>query len=180
MLVVQVLATLFFSWEFWSDVLGLRRQPLPWEIYDLIQTFASVGLVFGSAAGFLLLRGSEKRIRRLGSQVDAAAGNYQSHLLTLFKDWDLTVSERAVAVYAMKGFSNAEIAELRKTTVSTVKSQMNAIFRKANLDSRQQLIAYLVEELLSGLVVGGDVPAAEPLKEGQPPPGSIPAPVPER
>ncbi|MEO8531546.1 MAG: helix-turn-helix transcriptional regulator, partial [Deltaproteobacteria bacterium] len=59
----------------------------------------------------------------------------------------------AVAVYAMKGFSNGEIAELRKTSIPTVKSQMKAIFRKAGLDNRQQLIAFLVEELLSGVAL---------------------------
>jgi DNA-binding CsgD family transcriptional regulator len=85
--------------------------------------------------------------------MQAATGNYQSHLEKLFKGWDLSGAERAVAVYAMKGFSNAEIADLRQTSVATIKSQMNAIFRKAGLGNRQQLIAYLVEELLSGVAL---------------------------
>ena len=38
----------------------------------------------------------------------------------------------------MKGFSNAEIADLRGTTAATVKSQMNAIYRKSNFTNRQR------------------------------------------
>jgi hypothetical protein len=59
-----------------------------------------------------------------------------------------------VALLAIKGFSNLEIANLRGTTLATIKSQMNAIFRKAGLISRQQLIAYLVEDLLAGVSLG--------------------------
>jgi DNA-binding CsgD family transcriptional regulator len=147
------LATLFFSWELWSDVFGLRTTPIPWELSEFIQTFASIGLILGTGTGLYFLRASELRIDRLGSQMQAATGNYQSHLEKLFKGWDLSGAERAVAVYAMKGFSNAEIADLRQTSVATIKSQMNAIFRKAGLDNRQQLIAYLVEELLSGVAL---------------------------
>ena len=40
--------------------------------------------------------------------------------------------------------------------MSTIKSQMNSIFRKAGFSSRQQLISFLVEELLAGVS-----PAAE-------------------
>ena len=57
----------------------------------------------------------------------------------------LSPSEQAVAVFAMKGFSNGEIAELRGTSASTIKSQMNSVFRKAGFANRQQLISFLVE-----------------------------------
>ena len=53
-------------------------------------------------------------------------------------------------IYAIKGFSNAEIGELRGTSAATVKSQMNAIYRKTGFSNRQQLIAFMVEELLHG------------------------------
>ena len=117
----------------------------------------------GTATAIYALRASARRINRLGSQMEAATGNYQNHLEKLFKQWELSAAERAVAIFAMKGFSNAEIAELRKTSVPTIKSQMNAIFRKAGLENRQQLIAFLVEELLSGVALQPTLPDAEPL-----------------
>ena len=48
-------------------------------------------------------------------------------------------------------FSNAEIADLRNTSLPTVKSQMTAIFRKSGCTSRQQLISYLVDDLVQGV-----------------------------
>ena len=58
-----------------------------------------------------------------------------------------------MTTYVMKGFSNAEVAELRGTTAATVKSQLNSIYRKSGCANRQQLISFLVEDMLSGLVV---------------------------
>ena len=63
----------------------------------------------------------------------------------------LSPSEKAVAVLAIKGFSNLEISNLRGTALATIKSQMNSVFRKAGLTNRQQLIAFLVEDLLAGV-----------------------------
>lgn len=162
---IQILATLFFSWELWSDVLGLRTTPIPWELSEFIQTFASLGLMLGTFTGIYLLAMSSRRIERLDSQMAAATGNYQFHLERLFHDWALSGAERSVAIFAMKGFSNAEIAGLRKTSVATIKSQMNAIFRKAGLENRQQLIAYLVEELLSGVALQPVEPVGQPLPD---------------
>ena len=163
-LLIQGLATGFFSWGLWSGLFGIGIEPGTQPLHTFIQAFSGIGLIVGTATGLYYLRASERRMDRLGSQMEAATGNYQNHLEQLFRDWQLSSSERAVAVFAMKGFSNAEIAELRKTSVPTVKSQMKAIFRKAGLENRQQLIAYLVEELLSGVVLknSDDETPAEP------------------
>jgi hypothetical protein len=65
-------------------------------------------------------------------------------------------------VYAMKGFSNAEIGGFRGTSVSTVKSQMNAIYRKTGFSNRQQLISFLVEEMLAGVADPATLPEPQP------------------
>src|SRR5690606_18610029 len=114
-----------------------------------IQILASVGLIVGVVVSGSFLRQSLHRISRMGRQMDVVSGNFQTHLLALFEAWNFSPSEQAVAVYAMKGFSNNEIALLRGTSTATIKSQMNSIFRKSGLTSRQQLISYLVEELLA-------------------------------
>jgi DNA-binding NarL/FixJ family response regulator len=98
------------------------------------------------------VRSSLKRVEELNRQIDLATGNYKSHLQDLFEAWRLSPSEQEVTIYAMKGFSNAEIAELRSTAATTVKSQMNSVYRKSGLANRQQLITFLVEELLSGIL----------------------------
>jgi DNA-binding CsgD family transcriptional regulator len=160
-LLIQGLATGFFSWGIWSGLFG-RLDPATPPLNVFIQTFAAVGLIVGTATGVYYLRMSERRIGRLDSQIQAATGNYQTHLEDLFRQWSLSTAERAIAILAMKGFSNAEIAGLRKISVPTVKTHMKAVFRKTGLDNRQQLIAFLVEELLSGIAL--QPPEDEPAK----------------
>jgi DNA-binding NarL/FixJ family response regulator len=84
----------------------------------------------------------------MNTQIEVLSGQFHEHVRAHFARWGLSPSEEAVAIFAMKGFSNPEIARLRGTTDATVKSQMNAVYRKAGLASRQQLIAFLVEGLL--------------------------------
>ena len=150
---LQILSAVFFVGDLWTEVLGLRTQPIPWAWQEYIQTFASVGLVIGVVVSGLFLRHSLARLNALNRQIDVASGNFHGHLMQLFVEWELSPSEQSVAICAMKGFSNAEIAELRGTSASTVKSQMNSIYRKCRLGNRQQLISFLVEELLAGVAV---------------------------
>jgi len=63
-------------------------------------------------------------------------------------DWNLSDAEVDVAIFALKGFSNNEIAELRATTVTTVKTQLSAVYQKSGLRSRYQLIAFVTDEML--------------------------------
>lgn len=53
----------------------------------------------------------------------------------------LTPSERAVHALLMAGLGDAEIAELRGTTRSTVTKQVDCVFRKVGVRSRRELIA---------------------------------------
>ncbi|MGR3794694.1 helix-turn-helix transcriptional regulator [Vannielia sp. SX4] len=150
---LQALGALFFVGDLWSEILGLRTAPIPYEWQEVIQLLASVGLIIGLMASGLYLRRSQRRVSELNRQVDVASGNFSQHLQQLFAQWDLSESEQSVAVYAMKGFSNGEIASLRGTSASTVKSQMNAVYRKSGYNSRGQLIACLVEELFEGVAM---------------------------
>ncbi len=150
---VQCFSTIFFVGELWSEILGLRTTAIPWVWQEYIQILASVGLTIGLFTSILFLRHNQRRMNSLNQQIDIAAGNFQDHLHANFADWELSPSEQAVAIYTMKGFSNAEVARLRGTSLSTVKSQLNAVYRKSGFANRPQLISFLVEELLSGIAV---------------------------
>lgn len=62
--------------------------------------------------------------------------------------WDLTKAEKDVAFLLLKGLSNKEIAEVRNTSVQTVRSQTNAIYTKSGLSGRSELSAFFLEDLL--------------------------------
>lgn len=149
----QFLSAVFFVGELWTEILGLRTTPIPWQLREIIQLLASVGLVTGVAVTAVYVSRSRNRLADLSRQVDVVSGNFEQHLLASFDGWGLSKSEQAITLYTMKGFSNSEIANLRGTSVSTIKSQLNAVYRKTGLSNRQQLISFLVEELLAGMAV---------------------------
>ncbi len=65
-----------------------------------------------------------------------------------FGEWGLTPAERDVALFSIKGLSTGEIAALRATSEGTVKAQSNAIYRKAGVSGRPQLLSLFLEELM--------------------------------
>ena len=69
-----------------------------------------------------------------------------------FEAWGLTPAERDVALFAVKGMSTAEIATLRETSEGTVKAQTAAIYRKAGVSGRSQLLSLFIEDMLVGEV----------------------------
>ena len=53
-----------------------------------------------------------------------------------------------MALFAVKGLSTQEIAVLRSTSEGTVKAQTNAIYRKAGVSGRSQLLSVFIEDLM--------------------------------
>ncbi|MCB1371179.1 MAG: helix-turn-helix transcriptional regulator [Rhodobacteraceae bacterium] len=87
--------------------------------------------------------------------LQAASGAFLDLMEGNFAKWGLTPSERDVALLSIKGLSIAEIAALRATREGTVKAQSAAIYRKAGVNGRAQLLGLFVEDLLAGLVLEG-------------------------
>ena len=56
-------------------------------------------------------------------------------------------------MFAIKGMSLQEIAALRDTSEGTVKAQTNAIYRKAGVKGRAQLLSLFVEDLMGEALV---------------------------
>ncbi len=82
--------------------------------------------------------------------LDLASGEFLGVLAKEFQKWDFTASESEVALLLIKGLTIREIAGLRETTAGTIKSQSNAIYRKAGVKGRNELVAYFIEDLLCG------------------------------
>jgi DNA-binding CsgD family transcriptional regulator len=87
------------------------------------------------------------------SRLRAASGAFLELLEESFARWGLTPSERDVALLAVKGLPISEIARLRRTRNSTVKAQCAAVYRKAGVNNRAQLLSLFVEELMAGIVL---------------------------
>lgn len=62
--------------------------------------------------------------------------------------WELTEAEKRIAFLLLKGLSIKEIADLRKTSEKTVRTQANSIYSKSGLPGRSALSAFFLEDLL--------------------------------
>ena len=149
----QFLLASVFVIDFVVDVAGLRTEPTSYTFRELMQIAAWSGLLFGIVLNALLFRLVMQRSARLEQRVRLASGTFQELIDETFSQWSLTPSERDVAILAIKGFSNIEIAELLEKSEGTVKAQSNAVFRKAGVSGRVQLISYFLDELLGAPLI---------------------------
>jgi len=158
--VVQAICAVFFVSDILSSVLGLRTTPISWQTRELLEIGAACGLILGLILGGLALSRTLRQRNIAEDRLRRASGVFMDILEERFTDWGLTAAERDVALFAIKGMSTAEIATLRATSEGTVKAQTNAIYRKAGVTGRPQLLSLFIEDLM------GDPlnirPAAEP------------------
>lgn len=155
--VVQALCAVFFISDILSSVLGLRSAPLSWQMRELLELGAAVGLLLGLGLGAVLLSRALKARSVAEERLRRASGAFMDLLEESFRDWGLSPAERDVALFAIKGMSTAEIAGLRNTSEGTVKAQTNAIYRKAGVTGRPQLLSLFIEDLMRD-----DAPRAKP------------------
>jgi len=147
-LVVQVLCSAFFVSDIFMTLFNLRARPISWQTRELLEIGATIGLVIGAAIGALYLRQSMRRTEMAEQKLKAASGAFMEVMEEKFADWALTPAERDVALFAVKGLSIGEIAQLRQTSEGTVKAQTNAIYRKAGVNGRPQLLSLFIDDLL--------------------------------
>ncbi|MBK6468142.1 MAG: helix-turn-helix transcriptional regulator [Paracoccaceae bacterium] len=146
--VVQLACALFFVGDILASVFGLPIGPMPWELRELLEVGAAFGLIIGVGLGGLALRRALRDRHRAEESLRRASGAFADLMEERFGEWGLTMAERDVALFAIKGMSTAEIAGLRKTSEGTVKAQTNAIYRKAEVSGRPQLLSLFIEDLM--------------------------------
>ena len=161
-LLIQALCAVFFVSDILATVFGLRSTPVAWHIRELLEIGAALGLVLGLVLGAVALRRSIRDRQRAEEKLRRAASAFLDLLNERFEDWRLTPAERDVALFAIKGLSTQEIAVLRGTSEGTIKAQTNAIYRKAGVSGRPQLLSLFIEDLMDDSMLAAPGLAPEP------------------
>ena len=150
--VAQVICIVFFLVDVSADLLG-------WDDFldivghNLMEMAAVAVLAVATALTVLDIRRLRRHQHRIEEQLRIASGAFLELLEEHFDGWGLTPSERDVALLTVKGLPIAEIAAMRSTKEGTVKAQCNAIYSKAGVSGRHQLLSLFIEELMAeGLV----------------------------
>ena len=132
----------------------------PWHIsIEAIVGFVALAGVFYLVRGQFRLQHSLAREQQFSKDLQAEAEKWRQVSKKYMKGlsieienqlnrWDLTEAEKEVSFLLLKGLSNKVIAEVRGTTVPTVRAQTNAIYSKSGLSGRSELSAFFLEDLL--------------------------------
>lgn len=147
-LVVQALCAVFFVSDTLSSLFGIYTRPLAWEIRELLEILAATGLILGLLLGAVMFQRIMRERNVAQERLRRASGAFMDLLEERFSEWALTPAERDVALFAIKGLSTSEIATLRATSEGTVKAQTNAIYRKAGVSGRPQLLSLFIDDLM--------------------------------
>ncbi len=149
LIVVQAACAVFFVWDVVQDLPEASGGSLWRDPYLLMETTATVTLIIGIVVESKYLVLLLQRQARAERALNVAAGELHELIEQYFRDWGLTPSEADVAMFALKGLSIPDIAELRGSKDGTIKAHLNGIYRKAGVNGRAQLLSLLVEDLMS-------------------------------
>jgi len=94
------------------------------------------------------LTNTEKQLSASQLQTQKLMGEFSKIIQTQFDDWQLTKSEKEVALLLLKGLTLDEIAGVRETREKTVRQQASNLYKKAGIAGRHELVAYFFEDLL--------------------------------
>jgi DNA-binding CsgD family transcriptional regulator len=148
LLIVQAICGLIFVLDILLSIMGIYPEPLAWNTRELMEIGAALGLMLGLIFGGMLVWRSFRDLRRAEARLDRANAAFVDVLNARFDEWGLTVAERDVALFAIKGLTVQDIARLRATSEGTVKAQTAAIYRKAEVTGRPQLLSLFIEDLM--------------------------------
>ncbi|MEP1538225.1 MAG: hypothetical protein ABJQ34_11555 [Paracoccaceae bacterium] len=116
---------------------------------DMLEALVTIALFFGLAFTGNELRQILTRQDQLEDQIKVASGAFNEVMEARFKTWSLTSAEREVAILAIKGFSIAEMADLRETKQGTIKAQCASVYKKADVAGRLQLLSVFLDDLMA-------------------------------
>ena len=160
----QALSAIVFVSDVFSSIFGFEASALSWEMRELLEIAAAFGLIVGAVLGGFAMRRVVLDRNKAQERLRRASGAFLDLLEERFVEWVLTPAERDVALFAIKGMSTAEISVLRATSEGTVKAQTNAIYRKAGVSGRSQLLSLFIDDLMRD--EGTVRAAAQPIAEG--------------
>lgn len=148
LLAIQIVCTLFFLSDALDDLIFVE-EIFAGVSHDILESMVVIAMSLSIAFTITQIRRMLHHQRRMEDQIKIASGAFATMLDQYFDTWKLTPAERDVALFLIKGMSFSDIANMRNTKEGTIKAQCNAIYNKADVTGRAQLLSFFIEELLS-------------------------------
>ena len=147
LIIVQLVAALFFASEIIASIFQLPAPNIDWEVREILELIAILAIVLGAFFGHRLIVLANQQTKLAEDALKSVKRALAQSIEEQFDEWEFSASETGVAWLLVKGFSYSEIASLRGTTEATVKSHANAIYQKSGFKGRSQLTAWFLEDI---------------------------------
>ena len=144
--VLQIVAAAFFAVDAIEDYLVEEKNGF--SLDTAMEFFIALALLGGIIRSSRYVVHLTRELHWKEQSLARAKGALMDHMALRFQEWGLTPSEGDVALFALKGFDVAEIAELRGAATGTVRSQLSQIYAKAGVTSQAMLVALFIEDLI--------------------------------
>lgn len=141
--VAQAVAAVFFIADAAIDLTEGE-----WGLHILAEVVIALALFAGVALGAWQTRHMIEQAQRDAATLSLARGAIAEVMIARFDGWGLTAAETEVALFALKGFETAEIAQLRQVAEGTVRAQLTSVYAKAGVSSRHALASVFLDELI--------------------------------
>lgn len=114
-------------------------------LVEFAATLALIAAIIFETRYILRLLRREAHLERSVSVASAAMRDViEAH----FEAWRLTPAEQDIAAFLVKGLTIPEIAALRGSAEGTIKSHLNAVYRKSGTQGRGDLLAVILDGLI--------------------------------
>ena len=148
-MLVQAACAGYFLYDVIADFVT-NEYGSPFAPHLLIEALANLVLIAAIGIEAAYLRGILRQQAHDARVVEVASGALRDAITAYFGDWRLTHAEAEVAELVIKGKSIADIATARGSAEGTIKTQLNAVYRKAGVSGRSELVSILIGDLLDG------------------------------
>ena len=157
LILAQSICALFFLSDVVSDAYWMGWSAFGGSWHLTVEVFATLALIMGIIVEARYLMQLLRRQSRIERGISIASGALHELMEEMFSDWKLTSAEQDVAGFTLKGYSISEVAALRGSREGTIKAQLNAIYRKAGVDNRGQLVSLLIEDLMQAPLIKPEI-----------------------
>jgi DNA-binding CsgD family transcriptional regulator len=145
-------SVVFFVFDIASDIyeriIAINMPSLLDLAHLVFEIFSAAALILAIRILLRQLRWLRARNSEQSKSLSFLRGEMDSFARSKFDQWNLTLAERDIAMYMLKGLSIAEIAAARSTAEGTIKAQTSNIFRKTGVASRMELMSLFMDEFL--------------------------------
>ncbi|SFM60424.1 helix-turn-helix transcriptional regulator [Shimia aestuarii] len=147
LIAAQIICAVFFLADALEDLRAFGLDAFT-SFYLLVEMSAALllcaAIIFEIRVVLDLLRRKAALEHNLSVAQQAMHDVIEAH----FDGWKLTPTERDIATFLVKGMAIAEIATLRGSAEGTVKSHLNAIYRKSGTGNRGELLALILDSVM--------------------------------